>query len=76
MDDGYLDQQYIIKDDECKNGDIITVLFNGNNWTLSFLLNGETRGKPISLRRLLEYSPFISINSDDADYTIVYDQTW
>ena len=72
-------QGTVIKDEACKVGDIITLLFNGNDWTLSFLLNGEIQGKPQKITPDVEYSPFISANafcSNDTDYAIVYDQTW
>ena len=74
----YDTQSRILKADDCKKGDIFSLLFNGIDWTLTYLLNGERTGKPQSIKPDLEYSPFIcdSKSHHDRDYEIVHDQTW
>ena len=47
---------------KCKPNDIITIYFNGNNWTVTFLINNKIQGNPIKIKQNLIYSPFISSN--------------
>ena len=70
---------HVIKYWEFEEGDIITIRFNACNWSVSYLLNGVRKGDLQSIAPNRIYSPFISNNSAcgvDANYQIVYDQTW
>lgn len=71
--------QHIMKYWDFEEGDIITIRFNAYRWTVEYLLNGVRKGDPQKVVSDSIYSPFISNNSAcgvDADYQIVYDQTW
>ena len=72
--------QYAVTSDlDYKEGDILSLLFNGNDWTISYLLNGKIVGKPFKITPNLKYSPFIcsywSTRNDDkvAEYLILSD---
>ena len=72
-------QDNVITVQECKAGDIITIQFDGDSSIVSLLLNGKIKGKPQSITAGKVYHPFICHNSDcdnDADYTIILDQSW
>ena len=45
-----------------RKGDIITIIFDGDNWTVSFLVNGYEQMRQIKITPNLVYSPFIALN--------------
>ena len=57
-------------------GDIIVIMFDGDNWEVSFFVNGIEQAEPMKITPDLTYSPFIALNgyiSGTPHYQICYD---
>ena len=53
----------------------VTIRFNGNDWTLTWLLNGKIIGKPLSIMECCTYYPFLGFHFEpmngDEEYRIL-----
>lgn len=68
--------RYTVRTNDCKPGDIIQIIFNGNEWNVSFWFNGEIIGDPMKLTPNMTYYPFISsneYNNYNAKYQLIYE---